>query len=184
MMRTPIRTLILFGSLLGLAACGGGEDEAASANGGSAAGAEASAPASGSESGGGEQAGGEAQSGAEDASGQESDEAAEAGGSEGAQLSDAAITEADTIFRTRCATCHGAEGKGDAPAAKNFPVQPRDYTDQEWQKSVTDEYLAKVIVEGGASVGLNALMTPNADLKDKPEVVDALVAKIRGFAGE
>ena len=40
----------------------------------------------------------------------------------------------------------------------------------------------EVIVEGGPAIGKSPLMAPNADLKDKPEVVKALVAKVRSFA--
>ena len=90
-----------------------------------------------------------------------------------------ATAEANTIFTTRCAACHGAEGHGDGLAAQALVPKPRDYGDKAWQASVTDEHIAKVIVEGGPSVGKSPLMTPNADLKDKPEVVKALVARIR-----
>lgn len=102
----------------------------------------------------------------------------------GPDLSAEAIAAADAKYKAVCATCHGQTGKGDSPAAAGFPVPPRDYSDQEWQASVTDEYLAKVIVEGGAAVGKSPLMTASPDLKDKPEVVAALVAKIRGFAAD
>ena len=91
--------------------------------------------------------------------------------------------EADTVFAQRCVTCHGASGKGDGIAAANLNPKPRDYTDAEWQKSVTDDYLGKVILEGGPAVGKSPLMTANPDLKDKPEVVKALVAKVRSFSG-
>jgi cytochrome c553 len=90
--------------------------------------------------------------------------------------------EAEQIFIQRCATCHGADGKGTGPAATALPVKPRDYTDATWQKSIDDATLAKVIVEGGQAVGKSPLMTANPDLKDKPEVVQALVAKVRSFA--
>lgn len=102
----------------------------------------------------------------------------------GPELSAEAIAAADAKYKSVCATCHGQSGKGDSPAAAGFPVPPRDYSDKEWQASVTDEYLAQVIVEGGAAVGKSPLMTASPDLKDKPEVVAALVAKIRGFAAE
>jgi mono/diheme cytochrome c family protein len=92
--------------------------------------------------------------------------------------------EAEQIFTTRCTVCHGATGKGDGPGAAALNPKPRNYSDAEWQKSVTDDYIAKVIVEGGAAVGKSPAMVANADLKDKPEVVKELVAKIRGFAGK
>ncbi|MEY4577848.1 MAG: hypothetical protein RL701_2551 [Pseudomonadota bacterium] len=89
---------------------------------------------------------------------------------------------ADLIFSTRCATCHGQDGKGDGPAAKALNPKPRDYSDAAWQKSVTDAQIKKTIVEGGASVGKSPLMAPNADLADKPVVLDELVKIVRGFA--
>jgi mono/diheme cytochrome c family protein len=89
--------------------------------------------------------------------------------------------EAETIFSTRCASCHGLTGAGDGMAAAALNPKPRAFGDKAWQASVDDNHLAKVIVEGGAAVGKSALMAPNADLKDKPDVVKALIAKIRSY---
>ena len=93
----------------------------------------------------------------------------------------AAVAQADQIFATRCTPCHGASGHGDGAAAAALNPKPRNYSDKAWQASITDEKIAKTIVVGGAAVGLSALMPPNPDLADKPDVVNALVAKIRGF---
>lgn len=90
-------------------------------------------------------------------------------------------TEAEQIFTQRCSVCHGASGKGDGAGAAALNPKPRDYTDAAWQKSVTDDVLTKVILEGGQSIGKSPLMAPSPDLKDKPEVVKALVAKVRSF---
>lgn len=87
--------------------------------------------------------------------------------------------EADTIWQSRCATCHGAAGKGDGPAAVALTPKPRDFSLADWQASVTDEHLEKVIIEGGQAVGLSPLMTANPDLAAKPEVVKALCAHVR-----
>jgi cytochrome c553 len=89
---------------------------------------------------------------------------------------------ADSVFTTRCATCHGAKGLGDGPAAVALNPKPRNYSDVQWQKSVTDEQIKKTIVEGGASVGKSALMVPNPDLAGQQEVLDGLVKIVRGFA--
>jgi mono/diheme cytochrome c family protein len=89
---------------------------------------------------------------------------------------------ADTVFSTRCATCHGQDGKGTGPAAVALNPKPRDYSDPEWQKSVTDEQIKKTIVEGGAAVGKSPLMAPNPDLGNQPAVLDGLVKIVRGFA--
>ena len=94
------------------------------------------------------------------------------------------VVEAQEIFQVRCVTCHGATGKGDGPGSVALNPKPRNYASAEWQKSVTDEHLGKIIVEGGAAVGLSPLMPPNPDLADKPEVVNALVAVIRNFGNQ
>jgi cytochrome c553 len=108
-----------------------------------------------------------------------------AGGSASTGKGNAALTEnseAKTVFETRCVLCHGKEGKGDGTGAVSLNPKPRNYSDKEWQKTVTDEEIKKTIVEGGVGVGKSPFMTPNPDLKDKPEVLEGLVKIIRGFA--
>jgi hypothetical protein len=90
-----------------------------------------------------------------------------------------AAAEANKVWNERCVTCHGADGSGNGPGAAALAVKPRTFKDPTWQGSVDDDRIRKVIVEGGASVGLNEAMAPNPDLKDKPAVVDELVKKIR-----
>lgn len=99
----------------------------------------------------------------------------------GAAAAPAGASEARTIFEQRCQLCHGANGTGDGAAAANLNPKPRNYTDAAWQASVTDEYLAKIIVEGGQAVGKSMMMPPNPDLKDKPQVVTDLVGIVRSF---
>jgi cytochrome c553 len=92
-----------------------------------------------------------------------------------------ASEEAKNLFQMRCVICHGPNGKGDGAGAASLDPKPRDYTNKEWQASVTDEDLKKIIVGGGQSVGKSPLMPPNLDLGQKPEVLDGLIAVIRGF---
>ncbi len=66
-------------------------------------------------------------------------------------------------------------------ASASLNPKPRNYNDKAWQAATKDEEISKAILEGGAAVGKSPLMPPNADLKDKPEVVRALVAKVRSF---
>ncbi len=62
--------------------------------------------------------------------------------------------------------------------------KPVDFRDRKWQRSVSDQKIAKAIVFGGPAVGLSASMAPNPDLETRPEVVAALVERIRGVAGK
>ena len=95
----------------------------------------------------------------------------------------AAKGAARAIFAERCVTCHGTEGKGDGPAGKMLDPKPRSFADAEWQKKTTDEHLRKVIVGGGAAVGMSPLMTPNPDLANQPDVVNGLILIVRKQGG-
>jgi len=99
-----------------------------------------------------------------------------------AMADEAAVkAEADTVWQTRCTTCHGAGGKGDGAAAVALTPKPRDLTLATWQAGVTDEHIEKIIAEGGQAVGLSMLMPANPDLTSKPEVIKALRARVRGL---
>jgi mono/diheme cytochrome c family protein len=109
------------------------------------------------------------------------------GGSGGAAEKKASITAADRkeaqeMFNTRCAACHGQFGRGDGPGAAGLNPKPRNYADLTWQKTVTDEEIEKAIVYGGAAVGKSPQMVANPDLQAKPGVVAALREKVRSFA--
>lgn len=90
-----------------------------------------------------------------------------------------AIAEANKVWNERCVTCHGPDGSGNGPGAAALAVKPRSFKDPAWQASVDDARIKKVMVEGGASVGLDPAMAPNPDLKDKPAVQEQLVKKVR-----
>lgn len=89
--------------------------------------------------------------------------------------------EADKLFATRCAACHGPAGEGNGPAAAGLNPKPRNYHDKAWQAATTDEEIEKAIVYGGSAVGKSPLMAPNPDLQSKPGVVTALREKVREF---
>jgi hypothetical protein len=59
-----------------------------------------------------------------------------------------------------------------------------DFRNRKWQRTVTDETIAKVIVYGGPAVGLSSSMAANPDLETQPGVVAALVEHIRSLASK
>jgi len=87
------------------------------------------------------------------------------------------------LYAERCASCHGPQGHGDGPASTALNPRPRNFADPSWHARATDEYLKKVIVEGGASVGLSPLMTANPDIGQDPQLRDAMVAYVRTLMG-
>lgn len=101
-----------------------------------------------------------------------------------AEQANAAVTpdvgKAKEIFAQRCTPCHGATGAGDGPASATLNPKPRMFTDPEWQKSVTDEHIEKIVKFGGAAVGKSAAMPSNPDLTD-PAVVAGLRVVVRSF---
>ena len=97
------------------------------------------------------------------------------------ELTPALREEARATYTSRCATCHGPEGKGDGPVSAGLVPRPRNLQDPAWQKAVTDAHLQRIITGGGLAVGKSALMPPSPDLRSKPALLDALVAHLRSF---
>jgi mono/diheme cytochrome c family protein len=114
-------------------------------------------------------------------SGQTEDTSYGAGGLAGA-AKDSAPTpkeEAQQIFGSRCATCHGQEGRGNGPGAQLLNPKPRNFHDKKFQETVKDSEMEQAIIYGGIAVGRSPKMASNPDLQSKPEVVKALIAHVR-----
>jgi high-affinity iron transporter len=82
-------------------------------------------------------------------------------------------------FSARCASCHGASGAGDGPAAAALRPPPRNFTDPSWGAGKTAQDLAALIREGGAKHGLSPAMPAQPDLSDAE--IGALVGCVRGL---
>lgn len=78
----------------------------------------------------------------------------------------------ELTWRSQCAVCHGAQGKGDGPQGSMFKAA--DLGSEDWQSKVTDEQIASTIVNGKGQM-------PKFDLP--PDIVGGLVARIRSFRG-
>lgn len=109
-------------------------------------------------------------------------EAAPAPAAETEEVAVDPTAEAAEIYETRCTVCHGKTGKGDGDGSAALDPKPRDFTLSEWQASVTDDHIQKIVVYGGAGVGKSPTMPANPDLDAKPEVVKELVVYVRNLA--
>jgi cytochrome c oxidase cbb3-type subunit 3 len=79
-----------------------------------------------------------------------------------------------------CARCHGADGKGNGPAAATLNPKPRDYTDCKSMAARSDAELFKVISEGGDAANMSPDMQPwGGTLSD--EEIHGLVKFVRSF---
>ena len=84
------------------------------------------------------------------------------------------------LYQTRCAPCHGTDGKAQTPTAKALKPTPRDHTDGAYMNALSNEHLAKVIKEGGTAVGKSPIMPPQTDLNEQQ--IQDIVAFVRTLA--
>lgn len=83
------------------------------------------------------------------------------------------LTNARALWASQCASCHGREGRADAPGA---PIRPPDMSTAEFQASGSDEQFATSIARGK-----NGRMPAFSSLR--PEAVQLLVRLVRTFGG-
>ena len=84
----------------------------------------------------------------------------------------AAEPDAAAIYKSKCAMCHGPDGKGQTPMGKNLKV--RDLGSEDVQK-MKGEQLEKVINDGKGKM-------PAYKAKLSEAEIDSLVKLIRTFA--
>lgn len=88
--------------------------------------------------------------------------------------------KARVIWDTRCAHCHGIHG-GEGGRKDAFDPKPANFQSETWQEKSHDDHIRRVVLEGGKKYGLSEAMGANLDLREHPEVMDALVELLRGF---
>ena len=88
------------------------------------------------------------------------------------------LADGASDFAAMCSACHGATGAGDGAASAALPVRPADFTDVAFWATRTDDSVANVIKNGGASVGKSPLMAPFGAALDDARIA-GIVAYIR-----
>ncbi len=84
------------------------------------------------------------------------------------------------VYDDKCASCHGASGKGDGVASAALTPPPKDFAKS--LKGKADDWIAKATKEGGPAVGLPPTMPPFSDLSD--DQIKGLVAYMKQLAGK
>jgi mono/diheme cytochrome c family protein len=95
---------------------------------------------------------------------------------------DAPDKKTERTWKAKCASCHGATGKGDTEQGQKQKV--RDMTSAAFQKDVTDEAIKKSLLEG-VKREHDGVKQEMESFKDtlKPEQMDALVKYVRALGG-
>ena len=91
------------------------------------------------------------------------------------------LAKGQTLFATRCASCHGDKGAGDGPIAAGLPPEqkPRNLQGSDMKFATTDEKFKELMKKGGASVGLSMLMPGQPDLSDAD--IESLLAFVKSL---
>ncbi len=79
-----------------------------------------------------------------------------------------------------CATCHGKTGAGDGPQAATLSTHPRNFTDCQAMKAISDDLVFKAIKFGGAAVNLSPEMPAWGSAMPDDEI-KSLQAYVRAF---
>lgn len=90
------------------------------------------------------------------------------------------VISTDERYATLCSGCHGAEGGGNGPSGAALNPPPRNFQLAEWQDKTDDARIYKVLKEGGAAVGLSAIMAPWGAVLSDDEIKN-MVTKVRTF---
>lgn len=84
------------------------------------------------------------------------------------------------LHAKHCAACHGLTGAADV-VVMHMDETPKDQSDPEYMKTLTDGYLYLAICRGGEGVGKSLVMSPWGDYFTDQEIKD-MVAWIRTFS--
>lgn len=96
-----------------------------------------------------------------------------------AEPTDPSRHAAQELWIRECADCHGLTGAADGRLAAGLDRPPHSFADA--CHPISDEWIARVILEGGGSFGGDPAMREHHGLAARPEVLAALVEVVQGF---
>lgn len=84
-------------------------------------------------------------------------------------------------YATYCAPCHGSRGGGDGPLARMLVPRPARHSDAAFMNALSDDYLFRLLKEGGPAFGKSPLMGAWGKNISEQQIRD-LVAFLRSLA--
>lgn len=85
------------------------------------------------------------------------------------------------LYAANCSSCHGATGASDGPLGATLVPKPAQHNDGSYMNGLSNDYVFKVIKEGGAAVGKSGMMAPwGTSLSD--DKIWGLVEFVRSLA--
>ena len=92
----------------------------------------------------------------------------------------------ETQFKTLCVSCHGEKGDGNGPAGAALTPKPTNFTDAANASRLTDEWVYKMVKDGGQANGKSPMMVAwSAALNDQQiRDVAAYVLKFKPAAAK
>lgn len=92
----------------------------------------------------------------------------------------------ETQFKTLCVSCHGEKGDGNGPAGAALTPKPTNFTDPANASRLTDEWVYKMVKDGGQANGKSPMMVAwSAALNDQQiRDVAAYVLKFKPAAAK
>jgi len=76
------------------------------------------------------------------------------------------------VFEQHCVACHGADGKGDGPAAAALPVKPANLTDCRRTAEDDIEMIDNIVRHGGSYAGMSPVMPAWDKVLTSMEIAD------------
>lgn len=98
-----------------------------------------------------------------------------------ASAQQANVANGKAKYLEHCAACHGTEGKGDGPDAKDLNPKPRNHTDGNVMNRLRDNYLFTVVKNGGQAVGKSDQMPGWGNILSDQDITD-VIAFVRTLA--
>jgi mono/diheme cytochrome c family protein len=88
----------------------------------------------------------------------------------------------EVTYRTFCFTCHGDKGEGNGPAGAALNPKPANFTDKVRAAAGTDEYIYKMVKNGGAANGKSPYMVAWGETLGDDQKVRDVAAFVRTFS--